>query len=173
MNVEEAILSRRSVRSYKQKEIPRKKIKEIIKTARMAPSAKNRQDWKFIVVDDEDKQKELSRNATTQPFVKEASAIIVGINTNPDYVMSCGVSAGIVDLSIALDHISLKAAEEGLGTCWIGSFDQEAAKHILKIPKKYKIIALMTIGHPERPLDEKIKKGRKELGEILSFNSFE
>lgn len=173
MNVEEAILSRRSVRSYKQKQLPREKIKKIINTIRMAPSARNRQDWEFIVVDDEEKQKELSQNATTQPFIKEASAVIAGVNTEPEYVMSCGTPAGIVDLSIALDHLSLKAAEEGLGTCWIGSFDEEATKHILKIPEKYEIVVLMTIGYPERPLDEEIKKERKGLGEILSFNTFE
>lgn len=173
MNVEEAIFSRRSVRSYKQKQIPKEKIKKIIKAARMAPSAKNRQDWKFVIVDDEETKKELSQKATTQPFVKDASAIIAGVDTDPDYVMSCGTPAGIVDLSIALDHISLKAAEEGLGTCWIGSFDQGVAKNILKIPEKYRIVTLMTIGYPERPLDERIEKSRKDLEEILSFNTFD
>ncbi|KXB06514.1 hypothetical protein AKJ53_00150 [candidate division MSBL1 archaeon SCGC-AAA382F02] len=171
MDVEKAILKRRSVRSYKEKKIPQEKLEEIINFGKMAPSANNRQDWKFILITDEKKKEEIYKDAKKQSFIKEASAIIAGITTNPEDKMTCGIPAGIVDLSIALDHISLKAAEEGLGTCWIGAFHQEKAKNTLEIPENHKIVALMTIGYPKHSLSEK-EKQRKNLKEIISYNTF-
>lgn len=171
LDVEKAILSRRSVRSYKDKEIPRKKLEDIIDKVRMAPSAKNRQDWKFVIVKDEKKKKELCDKAIKQSFVREASAVIAGVNTETEYRMSCGIPAGIVDVSIALDHLTLKAAEEKIGTCWIGSFDQEKSKKILDIPNEHRIVALMSIGYPKREL-KKGQKNRKSVGEVISYNEY-
>lgn len=171
LDVEKAILSRRSVRSYKDEEIPRKKLEDIIDKVRMAPSAKNRQDWKFVIVDDGDKKRELCDKAVKQSFVKEAPALIAGVNTEPKYRMSCGIPAGIVDVSIALDHLTLKAAEEKIGTCWIGSFDQVKSKKILNIPDEYRIVALMSIGYPKREFKEG-RKNRKPTEEIISYNRY-
>ena len=85
--------------------------------------------------------------------------------------MTCGVPSGYVDLAIALDHISLAATEKGLGSCWIGHFNQEEAKKILDIPDEYEIISLMTIGYPTEPLVIR-KKKRKNLGEIVCYDVF-
>ncbi len=171
MNVEEAILIRRSVRSYQDKKIPRSKLQDILDKVRMAPSANNRQEWKFVIVDDENKKEKLCERAINQSFVKEASAVIAGVNTETDYVMSCGTPAGIVDLSIALDHLTLKAAEEGLGTCWIGSFEQGEVKKMLEIPNQHNVVTLMTIGYPKRDL-KKSQKNRKTIEEVSSYNNF-
>ena len=171
MDVEEAIQKRRSVRSYQDKEIPKNKLERVLNAARMAPSAKNKQDWKFIVAKDEEKRIELYEAARQQSFVKEAPVVIAGVATDPEYKMGCDIPGGIVDLSIALDHLTLQAAEEGLGTCWVGAFDQEKAKEILNVPKGCEIVSLMPMGFPKEPL-EKRNKRRKSLSEVISYDTY-
>lgn len=137
----------------------------------MAPSASNRQDWKFLAVDDPTIKEKLFSAAERQKFVKEAPVVIAGVATKPDKEMTCEVKPGTVDLSIALDHLTLRAAEKGLGTCWIGAFDQKKTKEILNLPKEHKVIALMPLGYPTRKL-EKGTKRRKTLEEILQYNRY-
>ena len=74
-----------------------------------------------------------------------------------------------VDLSIALTHITLAAADEGLGTCWIGAFWQEEAKKILGVPDEYKIVGLMPLGYPADSSGEKM---RKPLKDIVCYERF-
>lgn len=171
MKVEEAARRRRSVRSYQEKEIPEGKFERVMDTVRMAPSANNKQDWRFVVVRDEDRKEMICEAARNQRFIKEAPIVVAGVATEPEYVMSCDIPGGIVDVAIALDHLSLKAAEEGLGTCWIGAFDQERVKGILNIPEDCEVVSLMTVGYPVRSLEEE-DKDRKELEEIVSYDTF-
>ncbi|MFP4588527.1 MAG: nitroreductase family protein [Candidatus Bipolaricaulota bacterium] len=171
MEVEKAILARRSVRSYRNKDVSRDLIEDIMDSVRMAPSASNRQDWRFVVVDQKSLKDKLFQLAGRQQFVQEAPVVIAGVSTDPGDLMTCGISAGIVDVSIALDHLTLRAAEEGLGTCWIGAFEQAATKELLEIPGDCEIVSLMTLGYPEKELGE-ISKQRHGLEEIVSYNSF-
>jgi len=171
MEVKEAIERRRSVRSYRDKEVPRTLLENLMESVRKAPSASNRQDWKFVIVDDESVKEKLFHAANEQSFVKEAPVVIAGVATEPEEKMSCGVTAGTVDLSIALDHLTLRAAEEGLGTCWIGAFDQEKTREILEVPDEYRVIALMPLGYPTYDLTKENKR-RKKLEEIISYNRF-
>ncbi len=171
MDVIETVKKRRSVRAYRKRKIPQREIEEIVSAARLAPSAKNKQDWKFIVITDKGKKEELYKASYEQEFVKEAPVVIAGVSLDAHYVMACGVPSGYVDLAIALDHISLVAVEKGMGTCWIGHFNQHEAKKILDIPHEYKIVALMTMGYPTEPLTLR-EKGRKSLDEIVCYNVF-
>ena len=169
----EAIKKRRSVRNYQQKDILPDILNEIIEAARLAPSASNRQPWKFVVVQDQKlKQRvmeaSLSHNRI-QPFIAEAPAIIAGCAINVSHIMPNGIPSNYVDLSIALDHISLQAAELGLGTCWIGAFSQEKVKEILKIPKDVAIVCLMTLGYPA---DSVFTRRRKPLEDIICYNYY-
>ena len=169
MDVLETIKQRRSVRSYQDKEIPEDTLKEILNAVRLAPSASNRQDWKFIVVKDEDTRKKLMGAANNQSFVGEAPVIVAAVSLNPDRVMSCEVPAYAVDLSIAMDHLTLAAAAKGLGTCWIGAFSQDKAKDILNIPDKYKLLTIMPLGYPA---DSPGTKSRKDLNEVITYEKF-
>lgn len=171
MNVSEAILTRRSVRSYKDKKIPEEKLQKIIESARMAPSARNKQDWKFVIVQDEEVKDKIHEAANGQKFVKEAPTVVVGVATKPDEKMECDIPTGIVDVTIAMDHITLKATEEGIGTCWIGAFDQEEVKEILNIPEGCKVVALMPMGYPEEEL-EVLYKERKNPEDITCRDSY-
>jgi len=134
MDVMEAIRKRRSVRFYRKDPVPDEKLNKILEAARLAPSARNSQNWKFVVVRDAARRKELAKAAADQYFVGEAPVVIAAVALQPEYVMRCEVPAYAVDLAIAVDHMTLVAVEEGLGTCWIGAFYQDEIKRILNIP---------------------------------------
>jgi nitroreductase len=165
----EAIKKRQSVRSYQDKEIPEDVLQQVLEAGRLAPSANNKQHWKFIVVKDKDLRKKLVPACKNQKFVGEAPVIIAGCGTNPDYVMSNGEHAYSIDLAIALDHMSLEAASLGLGTCWIGAFYQEQVKEILGVPEGVRVVNLLTLGYPEK-LGPKTR--RKPLSEIICYNKY-
>ena len=169
MDVMEAIEKRRSVRSYQNKPVSEEKLKKILEAARLAPSAKNLQSYKFIVVKDQKLRDKLMEAAANQSFVGEAPVVIVGVSLNPDYVMTCKIPAYPIDVAIALDHITLAATEEGLGTCWVGKFYQDKVKEILNIPEKYKVVALLALGYPADSPDIKY---RKPLEELVCYDTF-
>lgn len=170
MNVFEAIKKRRSVRAYKDTPVPKEKILKIIEAARLAPSAGNRQPWRFIVVTRKDLRERLMEASFGQKFVGEAPVVIAAIGLRPEHKMECDVPSYAVDLAIAVDHMTLVACEEGLGTCWIGAFRQDEVRKILRVPSKYKVVALLTLGYPA---DKPSPKVRKPLEEIVCWEEFE
>ncbi len=169
MNVYEAIKQRRSVRAYLEKSVPEDVLNRILDAARLSPSASNLQSRKFIVVTDSDIRKKLSVAASGQHFVAEAPVVIAAVGLNPTKIMACGIPADPIDVAIAVDHITLAAVEEGLGTCWVGAFSQEKVCEILNIPQPYKVIELLTLGYPS---DRPRPKSRKELKEIVCYQKF-
>ena len=148
MDVFECIESRRSVRSYQDRPVEEEKVQRVLEAGRRAPSANNRQNWKFIVVRDPDMRRELARAAHGQTFVAEAPVVIVPCATQTEYVMACGHPSHLVDLAIVIDHMTLAARAQGLGTCWIGSFDQDEAKKLLGVPDSAAVIELLPLGYP-------------------------
>lgn len=169
MDLMEAIRQRRSVRSYQDKEVPEETLQQVLEAARLAPSAKNRQEWQFVVVTDDATREQLQRAAKGQRFVGEAPVVIAGVATGTAYVMSCGVPAAHVDVAIAMEHIALAAAAHGLGTCWIGAFYQDDAREALDVPEDCKLVALMPLGYPA---DRAGEKRRKPLDEVVSRERF-
>lgn len=169
MEVKDAIRERRSVRAYQSRAVPDDKLMNVLEAARLAPSAGNRQAWKFVVVKDAAKRKAIARAAASQYFVGEAPVVIAAVALQPDRIMSCGVPSYAVDLAIAVDHMTLVAVDEGLGTCWIGAFSQQEVRQILNIPEQYKVVALLPLGFPA---DSPGPKLRKSLEEIVSYDTF-
>ena len=170
MDVFTAIQNRRSVRKYMDKPVEEEKLYRILEAARLSPSAKNGQNWKFVVVKDEETRKRLVDEAIKQPFVGEAPVIIVCSGTEPDSIMKCGQPRYTVDLSIATAYMILEAYEQGLGTCWLGSFDENKVKEILGIPEKVRVVAITPLGYPS---ETPSPRPRKELREIVCFDKFE
>lgn len=168
MEVFDAISKRYSCRSYTKTPIESGKLARVLEAARLAPSAKNLQDWRFVVVTDPETRAELSEAANNQPFVAACGAVIVACSTS-DEVMRCGQAIGPIDISIALEHIALQAVEEGLGTCWVGSFYPEKVRPILGIPEDVAVIELMAIGYPA---DKQPKRRREPLEEIVSYEKW-
>jgi nitroreductase len=169
MELKEAIRTRHSVRDYDDRPVPEDKLLRVLEAARLAPSASNRQRWKFVVVRDPERRRALSIAAGGQAHLIKAPVVIAAVATYPEYVMRCGVPAYAVDLAIALDHITLAAVDEGLGTCWVGAFSQDEARATLGVPQKYCIVALMPLGFPK---EENRLKSRKSLDEIVCYETF-
>lgn len=165
MNVHEAIAARKSVRGWKDRPVEEEKLQRVLESTRLAPSAKNRQEWRFLVVTDPEKRSALIEAAHGQSFVGEAPVVIVACAETDHRVMHCGHTAFLVDVSIAIDHLTLAATEEGLGTCWIGFFDSQKVRQILSIPSEIEVVQLIPLGYPKDPAP--IAKRRLELEEIV------
>ncbi|HHY76605.1 MAG TPA: nitroreductase [Firmicutes bacterium] len=157
MDVFEAIANRRSIRAYKNEPVPADALDKILEAARIAPSAGNRQEYKFIVVTDEATRKALVPACNNQTFVGDAGAVIVGCATNPERRYHA------VDVAIAIDHMTLAAHALGLGTCWIGAFSEEKVKELLGIPAEVKVVALLPVGIPAREGVVRPRKSKEEL----------
>jgi len=153
MNVLDAIRNRRSVRNYSPRPIPEPVMEKLCEALRLAPSACNYQPWRFIIVTDPEMRKKLALAAYRQHFIAEAPVIIVGVGFPAQaYKRMGGYGNSIdVDVAIALDHLTLAAVEEGLGTCWIGAFVEEEVKKLLNIPAEAKVVALTPLGYPASP----------------------
>jgi nitroreductase len=162
MSVLDTIKDRRSIRAYKDERIPKEKLDKLLEAARLAPSAANRQIWKFVVVENAKIKNQLVTACNSQAFVGTASHVIAGIGDPAQKWHQ-------VDLAIALEHIVLEAVELGLGTCWIGAFNEDQVKKILRIPQDKKVVALLTVGIPaELPA----ARPRKTLDEIVAYDEY-
>ncbi|WP_287584815.1 nitroreductase family protein [Candidatus Borrarchaeum sp.] len=172
MDVYEAIRKRKSVRRYKDKEVEQEKLTRILEAARLAPSASNKQEWRFVVVQDKEKRRKLSAEAARgQKFVEEAPVVIACCAETDNHEMTCGQLCYPIDVAIAIDHITLAAVEEDLGTCWIGAFYEDKAKNILNIPDRIRIVELLTLGYPA---DDSIKKkSRLPIETIVKWEKWE
>lgn len=169
MDVSEVIKKRSSIRAYKSAPVGKPKLKKVLEAARLAPSAHNDQDWKFVVVFKKD-QREALAEAASQEFIQEAPIVIAAVALKPDKEMSCEVPQYAINLAIAVDHMTLQAAKLDLGTCWIGAFDQAKVKEILSVPEDKKVVALLPLGYPEEGFEG--EKDRKDLDEIVSFDKY-
>lgn len=160
---------RKSTRSYSSLPVSRDLIDQCLEVARLAPSACNSQPWSFIVVDDENTKNSIAKEALSgiyrsNQFVKEAPVIIVAITENSTYIarmggMLRGVQYNLIDIGIACDHLTLQAEELGLGTCWLGWFNEDAVKKILGLSKKTRVDVMISLGYPgEETVKNKIRK---------------
>ncbi len=163
MNILDAIRNRKSIRKYKNEPLPDGALDTILESARLANSARNRQEWAFVVVSKDDVKRKLVPACNNQAFVAEASVVIVACATN-EYTMRCGQPAHVIDTSIAIDHMQLASEALGLGSCWLGSFFPDQVSKILDIPDDISIIGILPIGVPA---EEGREKSRKTLDEIV------
>jgi len=173
------VRSRRSIRRFLPRPVEREKILACLEAARLAPSARNAQTWRFLVVDDPGLKDKLCREAfsgiySASRFAAQAPVVIVILARKDLVVHHLGgglqrTKFHLIDIGIAGEHLVLQAEELGLGTCWMGWFNSRRARNALKIPRKYKVMALMPIGYPaSRPPRETL---RKPLSEMAWFNS--
>jgi len=148
MDVFTAISQRKSIRAFTDKEVEEEKLLKVLEAGRLAPSAKNRQEWRFIVVRDPETKKKLAKACYGQKYVEQASVVLVGCAISPDYIMPCGQPAYTVDVSIAFSFMMLEAWELGLGTCWLGAFLEEEVKETLNVPDAMRVVVVMPLGYP-------------------------
>jgi len=168
MTILEAIRKRYSCRAYIDKPIEQEKLAQIFEAARLAPSAKNLQDWRFVVVGDKEKKMQVAES-TNHPEVFGKAGVMIVACSNSNYIMRCGQAVAPIDVAIAMEHICLQATELGLATCWIGSFEPEKVRKALGIPQDVAIIELMAIGYPA---DKAKKPSREPIENIVCYDKW-
>jgi nitroreductase len=163
MSCIDKILQRRSIRKYKKESISANVKEKIIEAGRQAPSASNKQPWHFIIVTDRVLKEKLSIGKYAG-FVKDADFVVVGVGlpSEPGYQRWA-----VVDVTIALQNMVIAAEVQGVGSCWIGSFDENEVKQLLGIPKEAIVVALMPFGIPD---ENPVQRPKKQLVEITHNN---
>lgn len=172
------IRDRRSLRRYLDKPVEREKILTCLEAARWAPSAENVQPWRFLVIDYPQQKNEFAHQVFSgiyrvSRFACKAPVLIM-ILARLDVIANRigkqiqNVPFYLIDIGIAGEHIVLQAQELGLGTCWIGWFNKKKARKFFKVPLKYKIVSLLSMGYPKKK--PSAAKKRKELDQIAWFN---
>ncbi len=172
MKILDIIRERRSVRKYKSDPIPDDVMGRVLEAARLAPSGKNGQPWKFILVEDQEMKEKLAEASRGQMFIANAPVVIVACGFPDKSYQRQGnyMKSWSIDVACAIDHLMLQAQEDGLGTCWIGAFEEKEVKPLLNIPEDVKVLALTPLGYPdEKPHD----RGRKPMNEIISYEKYE
>jgi len=171
MDLFEVIEKRRSIRSYKSDPLPEDVFKKVLEAARLAPSANNIQPWKFIVVKDAGKREKLASLCMGQSFIAEAPVVIVACGLPTSSKIGGYTSSREVDVAIAVDHLTLAARALGLGTCWIGAFDNDKIKQFLNIPEEVQIVAITPLGYPTS--EKEFGTSRKSLDEIVCWEDYQ
>jgi len=168
MDVMKAIETRRSIRKYFPTPVEQEKLTLLTEAARLSPSARNEQNWKFIVVRDPEKMKIMYEAAFEQPHMGEAPHAIVVCGTDRR-TMNCGQPTETVNPSIAMAYMLLEAHELGLGMCWMGRFKADVVKEALGIPEEVSVVAISPLGYPaESPED----RGRNPADEVISYDKY-
>ena len=161
MSLLDLIFGRRSIRRYRSEPIPDDVLKNILEAGRLAPSADNAQPWHFVVITEPEIKEKLSRGRWNR-FIKDSAATIVG----------CGYAANewsTIDVTIALENMVIAAEAQGVGSCWIGDFEEEEVKELLGIPDNLKVVGLVSFGYPaEKPNPP----SKKSLEAIVHYNRF-
>ena len=168
MDLLEAVKTRRSIRSYQDKPVEEQKLLRILEAARLSPSAVNFQPWDFIVVKDSTAKQRLSK-AYTRPWFAKAPIIIVTCATpEKAWKRSDGEEFWKIDAAIATQTLILAATAEGLGTCWIGAFDEKKAKEALGIPENVRVVAMTPLGYAAEQKGQVSE--RRPLAEIFRYD---
>lgn len=179
MEFGDVLRTRGSVRKYSDKPVEEDKITEILESARIAPSWANRQGWSFIVIRDPDVRMKLSSaGGILNRWLQKAPVLIIACGDPVKSGTRNGIQYIIVDVAIAMEHIVLAATNLGLGTCWIGVFDEQKIKTILGIPDNIRVLALTPLGYAaeSQGMYDRTAKSvmrsqkRKNLSEIVHYD---
>jgi len=168
MEFMDVVSKRRSIRKYKSDPVPKEDIEYVVEAARLAPSWANSQCFKLVVVTDPKVKAELAKAGNG--WIEHAPAIIAacadpskpGTKGDQEYYM--------LDVGIAMEHLILAAADRGLGTCWIGAFDEDTAKNALAVPENIRVVALTPLGYPD---ENPSSRPRRPLEEVVCSNKYE
>lgn len=168
MDLFKAIEKRRSIRKFKPEPVAKEDLKKILEAGRLAPSGGNRQPWYFIVVRNLETKKALSIAANNQKFIADAHTVIVALGkprttTKLPYKLSSTRTPHKQDPMIAIEHMILAATALSYGTCWIGAFNENEVRRILKIPENLAVIALLPVGIPDESPPPRPRKPIKEI----------
>ena len=163
MNVAEAIINRRSIRSFAKTKVEPEKLNAILEAARLSPSARNEQQWLFIVVRQPDALKKLAFACDNQQHIAEADTAICCCIPDADQLTDENKPLRQQDIAVANAFMMLQATELGLGTCWIGAFNERKIKTLLRIPDTVAIHSLLAVGYPHYTPPQTDRKAQAEI----------
>lgn len=171
----DVIHARTSIREYSEKPVEDEKILYVLECARLAPSAANKQCWRFIVIKNTETIAHIAKTSVINRWLKTAPVLIVCCADPTESVTKNSIQYYTVDAAIAVEHLILAATDVGLGTCWVAGFHEEKLKKLLDIPRRIRIVALTPLGYPvaQKGIVERItktllqSKKRKTVKEII------
>jgi nitroreductase len=167
----EVLRGRESVRSYDpERPVPQDVLSRVLEAGRIAPSAANRQPWKFLLVSSP-AALERVRTCYGQPWFRDAPHVLV-VKGNREQAWKRARDGYVsieTDLTIAMDHMILAAENEGLGTCWIAAFDPHALRQALALGSDEVVFAITPVGYPRPGYSKRAAKARKPLDEVVEI----
>lgn len=173
MDIFQAISDRRSIRKYQQRAVEPEKLEKVLDAARLAPSWKNMQCWRFLVLTAPERRRALLEAFPEENPGKKAVAMapcIIVVCADPaESGVENGIDYYVADTAIAFEHLCLAAQGLGLGTCWMGWFDESRIKEALGIPGEIRVVGLTPLGYPDQ---EPKPRPRKELSEIAFYENW-
>ncbi|HZK54205.1 MAG TPA: nitroreductase family protein [Desulfosporosinus sp.] len=173
MSFLEVVQARRSLRSYLDKPVEREKLEYVLESARLAPSWKNMQCWRFIVVEDPTARKALAESmGETNPGRKAlmgAPIVIVLCAVPTESEVWEGKDFMMLDAGLAMEHLLLAATDQGLGTCWQGLFSEEKVRESLNVPENVRVVAMTPLGYAA---EERRPRPRKLISEIVFYEKY-
>lgn len=169
MDFYELIKKRSSIRKYKPDEVSEELLNKVLDAAHWAPSGKNGQPWRFVVIRNQELKQKLVDPCRKQGFIAEAPVLIVIITNEDESYQKQGnyMKSWSIDAALAMDHLMLAATLEGLGTCWIGAFDEKEVKKALNVPDSLRVVGLTPLGYAAA---EGRPKTRKNLKDIVFYD---
>ncbi|MFH1101408.1 MAG: nitroreductase family protein [Methanobacteriota archaeon] len=180
MEFRDVVKERTSIRSFSDQKVEPEKFEYVLECARLAPSWANKQCWRFLVVTETETIQELAKTSIINRWLKNAPILIVACGDPSESGDQNDIDYYLVDVAIAMEHLVLAATDAGLGTCWIGGFDEQKVKEILGLPKRMRVVALSPLGYPleKKGTTNKIIKAvtrgtkRKSLVEIVRYEKW-
>jgi nitroreductase len=172
LDVMEAVRTRRSIRRYQRRPVPEDVLRQVLNSARLAPSANNSQPWRIVVVRDDETKAKLATASHGQKFMATAPLVLVACGVPDEAFEFAGgyMSSHVIDVSIALDHLTLAAHSLGLGTCWIAWFDEDKVRRLLGIPEDVRVVAMTPVGYPDEAPE---RTPRRNLEELVMFDRYQ
>ncbi len=166
MDFKDLVVRRYSVRNYFNKKIPQQDLDYVLECARLAPSAVNKQPWHFYICSTTESLNKIQKCYSRDWFKSAPCVIIACICHDEEWIRSQDSKPhGIVDISIAVEHICLAATEKGLGTCWVCNFDVHKVVELFNLPSQIEPAVLIPIGYP---VSDENSKVRKEMNDIIT-----
>ncbi|MEM0467403.1 MAG: nitroreductase family protein [Candidatus Thermoplasmatota archaeon] len=180
MEFRDVIEQRKSIRSFSDQPVDEATLTYILECAQKAPSWANKQCWRFIVIRNKEIIQQVAKTSVVNHWVKTAPCLIIACGDPTESGLHNDMQYFLVDVAIAFEHLILAATDVGLGSCWIGGFDEQKIKDLLEIPKRIRVVAFSPIGYPSaKPsLREKAIKvlarttARKSLAEIVHYEKW-
>ncbi|MBS7648207.1 MAG: nitroreductase family protein [Candidatus Bathyarchaeia archaeon] len=173
MDIFDLFKTRRSIRSFTTEDVSEEQVEKILEAARWAPSAGNIQPWEFIVIRNLETKRGIARAALNQTFIEEAPVVIVvcadEVRSSRVYGSRGATLYCIQDTAAAIENILLAVCALGLGACWVGAFNEEEVRRIVRIPRGLRPVAIIPIGYPsEKPSPPR----KRNLKEIVHYETF-